>query len=131
MGHGGQKLVDCVSSRRGKRARGAVAFFEEVRLTPALPLTAVAGLAELGGGFLLAAGLVTPLGTALIAAIMCTAILTVHWRKGLWNAVGGFEFPLVMLTAAFAITALAPGDLSIDGWSGLNDWLFSWAAGAA
>src|SRR5207253_11241410 len=35
-----------------------------------------------GGGFLIASGLVTPLGTALLAAVMTTAILSVHIRKG-------------------------------------------------
>ncbi len=62
---------------------------------------------------------------------MCTAIATVRWRKGLWNAGGGFEFPLVMLTAAFAITALGPHGLSIDGWAGLDGWLNVWSCSPA
>jgi len=56
----------------------------------------------------------TPLGTALTAAVMTTAILTVHIRKGIWNADGGFEFPLVLLTMTYLVSALGPGSFSID-----------------
>jgi hypothetical protein len=56
-------------------------------------------LGEIGGGFLIASGLLTPLGTALVAAAMTTAILSVHIGKGIWNADGGIEFPLVILTS--------------------------------
>jgi uncharacterized membrane protein YphA (DoxX/SURF4 family) len=56
-----------------------------------LPL-ALPGGGELGGGFLIAAGLVTPLGTALLAAVMTVAILVVHLRRDIWAAAGGSSF---------------------------------------
>ena len=37
-------------------------------------------------------------------------------------AEGGFEFPLVLLTVGFAITALGPGSLSVDSWLGIDNW---------
>jgi putative oxidoreductase len=42
-------------------------FFEQLGLKPGLPFAVAAGLAEVGGGFLIGSGLVTPLGTALVA----------------------------------------------------------------
>jgi putative oxidoreductase len=77
----------------------------------------VASLGEIGGGFLIASGLLTPLGTALVAAAMTTAILIVHIGKGIWNADGGIEFPLVILTMAYLASALGPGSFSIDSWA--------------
>jgi putative oxidoreductase len=53
---------------------------------------------------------------------MITAILKVHVSNGIWAAEGGFEFPLVLLTVGFVITALGPGSLSIDSWLGIENW---------
>jgi len=55
---------------------------------------------------LIASGLVTPVGKALLAAVMTVAILTVHLRHGIWNTAGGFEFPLLVLTTAYVVSAL-------------------------
>jgi len=133
MGHGLQKLVPARYSPALLNATGpgaAAGFFDQLGLQPALPALFAAALAEVGGGFLVAAGLVTPLGTALIAAVMTTAILSVHVRKGIWNADGGFEFPLLMLTVAFVVSALGPGTLSVDNWAGIGNWTgIHWAAG--
>jgi putative oxidoreductase len=125
IGHGLQKLVPAKYSPPLLHAtgpRGAAVFFDQLGLRPALPAVVAAGLAEVGGGFLIAAGLLTPLGTALIAAVMTTAILSVHIRKGIWNTDGGIELPLVLLTMSFVVTALGPGSYSIDSWAGIGDW---------
>jgi putative oxidoreductase len=132
IGHGLQKLVPGKYSPPLLNATGpraAAVFFEQIGLRPGLPSVVVAGLAELGGGFLIAAGLVTPLGTALIAAVMTTAILSVHIRKGIWNTDGGVELPLVLLTMTFLVSALGPGSFSIDSWAGIGNWTgIHWAA---
>jgi len=65
--------------------RATAAGFEQMGLRPGLPLALLSGGGELGGGFLIAAGLVTPLGTALLAAVMTVAILVVHLRRGIWG----------------------------------------------
>lgn len=125
MGHGLQKLVPAKLSPPLLQAQGPQAIANGLRqmgLEPALVLALVAGAAEVGGGFLIASGLVTPLGTALLAAVMTVAILTVHLRKGIWAAAGGFEFPLLMLTSVFVVTALGPGRFSIDAWAGIANW---------
>lgn len=125
MGHGLQKLVPPGYSppllhAAGHRHTGA--GFESLGIRPAVAAAVLAGSAELIAGFSLAAGLLTPVGTVLVGAVMITAILKVHVSNGIWAAEGGFEFPLVLLTVGFAITALGPGSLSVDSWLGIDNW---------
>ncbi|HXG75008.1 MAG TPA: DoxX family protein [Gaiellaceae bacterium] len=127
VGHGAQKLFAWFG---GHGPRATASFFESAGLVPALPLVIVAGSAELVGGLLLAAGLLTPLAALLIAAVMSAATVAVHWRHGLWNANGGFELPLVMTACAFAIAALGPGTIALDEALGI-DWSGLWWAVAA
>ena len=132
IGHGLQKLVPAKYSPPLLHATGprvAAGFFEQLGLRPALPSVVLAALGEIGGGFLIASGLLTPLGTALTAAVMTTAILSVHIRKGIWNTDGGIELPLVLLTMAYLVSALGPGSFSIDSWAGISNWTgIHWAA---
>ena len=125
MGHGLQKLVPPGYSPPLLHAaghRGTGAGFESLGIRPAVAAAVLAGSAELAAGFSLAAGLLTPVGTVLVGAVMITAILKVHASNGIWAAEGGFEFPLVLLTVGFAITALGPGSLSVDSWLGIDNW---------
>jgi len=111
IGHGLQKLVPAKYSPPLLHANGprvTAGFFEQLGLRPALLSVVFAGVGEIGGGFLIASGLVTPLGTALVAAVMTTAIFSVHIRKGIWATDGGFELPLVILTMAYLASALGP-----------------------
>jgi putative oxidoreductase len=132
MGHGLQKLVSPkiapkVLAANGPRGTGA--FFDQAGMRPGVLLAVVAGLAELVGGFSIAAGLLTPIGTAVLAAVMTVAILRIHLSKGIWNTAGGFEFPLLMLTVAYVVSAIGPGSLSIDSWAGIGNWSgIHWAA---
>jgi putative oxidoreductase len=69
---------------------------------------------------LIAAGLLTPLAALAIAVVMLNAIGTVHWRNGFFNSAGGYEFNLLVLTAAVAITATGAARFSLDnliGWA--------------
>jgi putative oxidoreductase len=102
--------------------RGTGAGFESLGIRPAVVAAVLAGSAEVAAGFSLAAGLLTPVGTVLVGAVMITAILKVHVSNGIWAAEGGFEFPPVLLTVGFAITALCPGALSVDSWLGIDNW---------
>jgi putative oxidoreductase len=125
IGHGLQKLVPPRFSPPLLHAIGhqvTAGGFEQLGIRPGLPAAPLAGTAEILGGFSLAAGLLTPVGTILIGAVMTTAILTAHARNGIWNAEGGFEFPLVLLAVAFVITALGAGSYSINAWAHVNNW---------
>jgi putative oxidoreductase len=125
IGHGLQKLVPARFSppllhANGPRATGA--FFEQIGIRPGLGAALLAGLAETLGGFSLGAGLLTPVGTILIGAVMTTAILTAHARKGIWSHEGGFELPLLLLALGFVISALGAGSYSINAWAHVSNW---------
>ena len=89
-----------------------------------------AGLAEFGGGALLALGLITPIAAAIVIAVMTVAITTVHFSKGLWVTNGGFEYNLTLATVAFALAGVGPGRWSLDHVIGLSDHGALWAIGA-
>jgi putative oxidoreductase len=125
IGHGLQKLVPARFSppllhANGLRATGAA--FEQLGIRPGVGAALLAGLSELLGGFSLGAGLLTPVGTILIGAVMTTAILTAHARNGIWSHEGGFEFPLLLLALAFVISALGAGSYSINAWAHVSNW---------
>jgi putative oxidoreductase len=113
-GHGAQKLFGWFG---GGGPAGTAAFFASVGYRWPAALAVVAGLSELGGGLLLAAGLLTPLAAFLLATVMLNAIATVVYPKGL---LGGWELELTLLTVVVAVAATGPGELSLDdafGWA--------------
>ena len=131
--HGSQKLFGWFGGS-GLRATGG--FFGNLGFRGPLLMALLAGLAETGG-LALAAGFVTPLAAFGIAAVMVTAIGTVHWSKGFFNGNGGFEFNLVLLTVALAVSGTGPGRFSIDRAIGWDDnisgawWIVGVAVAAA
>ena len=139
IGHGLQKLVPPSLSlpllhQSGHRATGEA--FEQMGMRPGVAAAVLAGSAEIVGGFSLAAGLLTPVGTILVSAVMTTAILTAHVRNGIWASEGGFEYPFLLLALAFVISALGAGTYSINAWAHVSnwagiDWSMSHAARAA
>jgi putative oxidoreductase len=111
IGHGTQKLFGWFG---GHGLEGTGGFYDSIGHRPGRRMAALAGMSEAGGGLLLVLGLLTPLGSAAIIGVMAGATLSVHIDKGLWNANGGFEFPLVMATAAFTLAMVGPGAISLD-----------------
>jgi putative oxidoreductase len=109
-GHGTQKLFGWYG---GHGFAGVRAWLAGLRLRPATFWTAMAGLSELSGGLLLAAGFLSPLGSLGIIAAMLMAIILTHWPR-LWNTDNGLEYPLVLLTAAAVVGAAGPGPYSLD-----------------
>jgi putative oxidoreductase len=113
-GHGAQKLFGWFG---GGGPQGTAAFFSSLGYRAPALMALVAGLSELGGGLLLATGLLTPLASFLLATVMLNAIATVVWPKGFF---GGYEFELTLATVAIALAATGPGELSLDdaiGWA--------------
>lgn len=113
-GHGAQKLFGWFG---GGGPQGTAAFFGSLGYRMPAVLAIVVGLSELGGGLLLATGLLTPLASFLLATVMLNAIATVVFPKGL---LGGWEFELTLLTVAIALAVTGPGEISLDdaiGWA--------------
>jgi putative oxidoreductase len=88
--------------------------FDQIGMRPGKLHAWLAGVAELGGGLLIALGLVMPFAAAALIATMTAAVLTVHLRNGFFNSNNGYEYNLVMAVAVFALAGTGPGQWSID-----------------
>ncbi|MCD0175864.1 DoxX family protein [Deinococcus sp. 14RED07] len=80
---------------------------------PALSAPLVAG-AELIGGLLLIAGVLTRWAGGALTLIMLGAIALVHLKAGFFNP-NGVEFPLSLLAATVALTLAGPGRYRVPG----------------
>ena len=110
IGHGTQKLFGWFG---GYGLNGSSGFVASRGFAPAKFWTATGSLAESVGGLLFLLGFLSPLGSIAIAAAMLTAIVGFHWPK-FWASDGGYEHPLVMLTAAVAVGITGPGADALD-----------------
>ncbi len=133
IGHGTQKLFGWFGGG-GLDATGE--GFAAIGLPPGRRNALVAGLAESGGGTLLALGLATPLAEATLIAVMLTAIRTVHWKNGPWATNGGYEYNVVLISALLALAEVGAGKWSLDRALGMERSGAAWmaavlAAGAA
>jgi putative oxidoreductase len=108
--HGAQKLFGWFSGP-GIDVTGQ--FFETIGFLPGRRHALMAGLAETGGGLLLALGLFTPIGAALICSVMLVAV-TVHIKNGFFAQNGGYEYAIVLGVAALSVAFSGPGPLSLD-----------------
>ena len=115
--HGAQKLFGWFG---GFGIAGTGGWLESMGFRPGKLQAGISGLSELGGGLLLAAGLLTPLGAAAIAGVMLVAVASVHLDKGFFNGAGGYEFNAVLAATALALAFTGPGELSLDHALGLN-----------
>lgn len=113
IGHGTQKLFGWFG---GYGPKGTGGWLESVGIKPGVAMAVLAGLMELIGGLLLAAGLFTPLAAVLITLTMLGAIIKVHAKNGIWASANGYEYPLVLTAVAIGISLIGPGSYSLDIW---------------
>lgn len=111
VGHGAQKLFGWFG---GYGPKGTGGWLESIGVKPGVAMAIVAGLMELVGGVLFAAGLLTPLAAALIVMTMLVAIVKVHGQNGLWATANGYEYNLVLAAIAIGIALTGAGQFSID-----------------
>jgi putative oxidoreductase len=108
--HGSQKLFGWFG---GPGLAGATGFFgAHLRLRPAAFWALLGSLTEVGGGLLVALGLLWPLGPVAVVAAMLMA-LTVHWPR-FWAQDGGIEYPLMLLLSALGLGLIGPGAYALD-----------------
>ncbi|MBP1934138.1 DoxX family protein [Ammoniphilus resinae] len=110
-GHGAQKLFGWFG---GYGPKGTGGWFESIGLKPGVQMAVLAGLAELVGGLLFAAGLFTPIGAILIVLTMLGAIVTVHGKNGYWVTSNGYEYNLMLIAVAVGVALIGAGTYSID-----------------
>jgi len=109
--HGSQKLFGWLGGGGPTGSRG---LFERAGFEPGSFFATIAGLAEFGGGLLLALGLLGPVGPAMIVSVMITAMLSVHAPNGFFNSHHGIELPLVYAVNASVLAMTGPGRYSVD-----------------
>ena len=115
VGHGTQKLFGWFG---GYGPQGTGGFFASKGYRSAVPMAVLAGVAEAGGGTLLALGFATPVAAALLAIVMINAIASVTFKKAFMF---GSELELIYLTIAVSLAAIGPGRFSIDRAIGWDD----------
>jgi putative oxidoreductase len=123
--HGTQKLFGWFG---GHGLVGTGQFFESIGLRPGRRHALAAGVAEAGGGALLALGLATPAAAAALGSVMVTALRSVTWRDGIKVGTGGYE--VLLLANAVALAELGPGRLSLDRALGLERRGLRWSLAA-
>jgi putative oxidoreductase len=111
VGHGTQKLFGWWG---GHGPEGTGQFFEQLGMRPGRRHALGAGTAETVGGALVALGMLTPVGAALLSGVMVTAVRKLHWKNGVWATDGGFEYNAVLLAGLAALVEQGPGKPSVD-----------------
>ncbi|WNR45888.1 DoxX family protein [Paenibacillus roseipurpureus] len=109
--HGTQKLFGWFG---GYGPKGTGGFFESIGIKPGVFMAVAAGLSEVAGGLLFAAGLWTEVGAALIILTMLIAIVKVHGKNGYWVTSNGYEYNAALLIVALGVALIGAGDYSID-----------------
>ena len=108
--HGAQKLFGWFG---GHGLDGTAGAFEQMGFTPGRPSAIAAGLAEAGGGTLVALGLATPVAGSITTGNMLAAT-SIHIPNGLFAAQGGYEFPALLGLSSAALSLTGPGEWSLD-----------------
>lgn len=116
--HGTQKLFGWFG---GHGLAGTGGFFEhQLGFRPGRLFALAAGLGELGGGLLVALGLLGPVGPALMVSVMVVAALTVHIKHGFLATNNGVETPLLYAVSAALLAVVGPGAFALDTALGLT-----------
>jgi len=124
--HGAQKIFGWFS---GYGLKGTGEFMVQLGFQQGRIFAAAAGLGELTSGVLIALGFLGPIGPALMISVMVVAMITVHWRNGVFATKNGVELPLTNATVAMIFAVVGYGAYSIDALFGLdNIWTprFTW-----
>ncbi|MED1914241.1 DoxX family protein [Brevibacillus sp. NPDC058079] len=105
-GHGAQKLFGWFG---GYGLKGTGGWLESIGVKPGVAMAFVAGLAELVGGLMFAAGVGIWASSILLAFTMLVAILKVHGQNGYWVTQNGFEYNLTLIAVVIGVALIGPG----------------------
>ena len=112
IAHGAQKVLGSFGGSGFKAFTAGTTPFGFMR--PTWFWLAAAALSELVGGLLIGLGFLTRVGAFLIACVMLTAIIGIHWPGGFFAANRGYEYPLALLAMALALLISGAGQASVD-----------------
>lgn len=94
--------------------QGTTRWFAGLGLRPPALHAWTSGLLEIAAGIGLLGGLATPLWAAVTVGIAVVAGVAAHRPNGFFVFKDGYEYVLMMATAAVALAALGPGRWSLD-----------------
>jgi putative oxidoreductase len=115
--HGSQKLLGWFG---GYGIAGTGTYFESIGFRPGRVFATLAAATEVVSGLLVALGLLGPVGPALMLSVMIVAVVTVHWKNGLFAASNGIELALFYGTVAAGLALIGFGRYSLDALLGLT-----------
>ena len=110
----------------GGRLAGTARWFDSIGMRPGKLHAPFAALTEIGGGLLLACGLLTPLAAAAIVAVMLVAAWTVHHGNGFFIVGNGWEYNFILAIVAVGLAVTGAGALSLDAATGLGALGHGW-----
>jgi putative oxidoreductase len=101
---------------RGGKLEGTASWFDSIGMKPGRLNALMASVTEMGVGIFLILGLLTPLASAGLIALMVVAIWTVHRFNGffIFRRGQGIEYCLCIIVAALVTGTFAGGKYSID-----------------
>ncbi len=114
IAHGAQKVFGAWSGPGLGRFTSFPAPFPFMR--PAWVWMGLAAFSEFIGGVLVLLGLLTRAGAFLIACVILTAMIGVHWRNGFFLSptAFGIEYTVALIGVALALLIAGGGQASID-----------------
>lgn len=107
--HGSQKL----GLLPGRGPRAFAVGLEKMGIRPGYPLALLAGATQVGGGTLVALGLLGPVGPLSLAGSMMVAVAVLR-RNGFWSMRGGYEYAAVLVLVFTVLALTGPGRFSLD-----------------
>jgi putative oxidoreductase len=113
--------------RGGGRIAGTARWFSGLGLKYGVLQAWMSVVTELGAGFLLIIGLLTPLACAAVISVMLIAGLLAHRPNGFFVFKDGYEYVLVLSVVSLALATLGPGRFSLDNVAGSE--ITGWAGG--
>jgi putative oxidoreductase len=113
--------------RGGGKIAGTGRWFSGLGLKYGVLQAWMSVVTELGAGFLLIAGLFTPLACAAIISVMLIAGLLAHRKNGFFVFKDGYEYVLVLSVVCLALATTGPGRASLDNAAGIE--ITGWAGG--
>lgn len=118
-GHGAQKVLGWSGGPGPVNWAGMV---DKMGFRPRGFWANAAAWGELGGGLMLAAGLLTGIVAGILLVDMVVAIWKVHWAKGLWMSNGSYEYPLTNAVLYGVLGLAGPGAYAVDSALRLASW---------
>lgn len=114
--------------RGGGRIAGTARWFSGLGLKYGVLQAWMSVVTELGAGFLLIVGLLTPLACAAVISVMLIAGLLAHRPNGFFVFKDGYEYVLLLSTVSLGLSVLGPGRFSLDNTVGTE--ITGWAGGS-